>query len=102
MMPCWWRPNAGFALRSALLRSCGRLLVLGRARPSARPAPNSPADAEPPGCAGCLKLKDRITPQVNFSQQATKERQRQHGISKKEKRDGEGLVWRKLCVDEYV
>ena len=48
------------------------------------------------------KLKDRITPQVNFSQQATKERQRQHGISKKEKRDGEGLVWGKLCVDEYV
>lgn len=43
VMPCWWRPNAGFALRSALLRSCGRLLVLGRARPSARPAPNSPA-----------------------------------------------------------
>ena len=47
-------------------------------------------------------LKDRITPQVNFFQQATKERQRRHGISKKEKRDGEGLVWRKLCVDEYV
>ena len=48
------------------------------------------------------KLKDRITPQVNFFQQATKERQRRHGVSKKEKRDGEGLVWRKLCVDEYV
>ena len=48
------------------------------------------------------KLKDRITPQVNFFQQATKERQRRHGVSKKEKRDGEGLVWSKLCVDEYV
>lgn len=34
--------SAGCALRSALLRSCGRLLVLGRAGPSARPAPNSP------------------------------------------------------------
>ena len=49
-----------------------------------------------------MKLKDRITPQVNFFQQATKERQRRHGVSKKEKRDGEGLVWSKLCVDEYV
>ena len=49
-----------------------------------------------------FKLKDRITPQVNFFQQATKERQRRHGVSKKEKRDGEGLVWSKLCVDEYV
>ena len=48
------------------------------------------------------ELKDRITPQVNFFQQATKERQRRHGVSKKEKRDGEGLVWSKLCVDEYV
>ena len=48
------------------------------------------------------QLKDRITPQVNFFQQATKERQRRHGVSKKEKRDGEGLVWSKLCVDEYV
>ena len=39
---------------------------------------------------------------ANFFQQATKERQRRHGVSKKEKRDGEGLVWSKLCVDEYV
>ena len=49
-----------------------------------------------------LELKDRITPQVNFFQQATKERQRRHGVSKKEKRDGDSLVWSKLCVDEYV
>jgi len=48
------------------------------------------------------KLKDRITPHVNFFQQAAKERQRRNGVSKKEKRDGEGLVWSKLCVDEYV
>jgi len=42
------------------------------------------------------KLKDRITPHVNFFQQAAKESK----DSRKGKRDGEGLVWSKLCVEE--